>query len=162
VVLRAPLEGDVDALAAILGEPEVARYWPGFDREKVRRELIEGDEEVVVFVVEHDGEVAGAIQYSENDDPMYRHVGVDLFLASRFQNRGLGREAAGVLLSYLFRTLGHHRAVIDPAADNVRAIRAYERLGFRKVGVLRKYERGADGTWHDGVLLDLLAEDLQF
>jgi len=29
------------------------------------------------------------------------------------------------------------------------------------VGVLRRYERGAGGDWHDGLLLDLLPEDLR-
>ena len=55
---------------------------------------------------------------------------------------------------------GHHRITSDPAADNVRAIAAYQKVGFKRVGVLRRYERGADGTYHDEVLLDLLPEDL--
>ena len=50
--------------------------------------------------------------------------------------------------------------MIDPAADNVAAIRSYEKVGFRPVGVMRRYERGPDGQWHDGLLMDLLAEDL--
>jgi aminoglycoside 6'-N-acetyltransferase len=29
------------------------------------------------------------------------------------------------------------------------------------VGVMRRYERGVDGSWHDGLLLDLLPEDLR-
>jgi len=33
-------------------------------------------------------------------------------------------------------------------------------VGFRPVGVMRRYERGADGTFHDGLLMDLLAEEL--
>ena len=49
---------------------------------------------------------------------------------------------------------------IDPAAANERAIRAYERVGFRRVGVMRAYERGPDGTWHDGLLMDLLRDEL--
>lgn len=61
---------------------------------------------------------------------------------------------------FLFEERGHHRLTIDPAADNVRAIRAYEKVGFKRVGVMRRYERGADGTYHDGMLLDLLPEDL--
>ena len=50
------------------------------------------------------------------------------------------------------------RLTIDPAADNQRAIRAYRRVGFRPVGVMRRYERdvGGDG-WHDGLLMELLA-----
>jgi aminoglycoside 6'-N-acetyltransferase len=50
--------------------------------------------------------------------------------------------------------------VIDPAATNERAIRSYRRVGFRDVGVMRRYERGGDGTWHDGLLMDLLREDI--
>ena len=41
------------------------------------------------------------------------------------------------------------------------AIAAYEKVGFRRVGVLRRYELGSDGTYHDGLLLDLLPEDLR-
>jgi aminoglycoside 6'-N-acetyltransferase len=37
---------------------------------------------------------------------------------------------------------------------------AYQRVGFRPVGVMRRYERGPDGCWHDGLLMDLLPEDL--
>ena len=64
------------------------------------------------------------------------------------------------LLRYLIDERGHHRVTIDPAVANARAIHVYERVGFRRVGVMRKYERSsADGTWHDNLLMDLLAED---
>ena len=43
---------------------------------------------------------------------------------------------------------------------NEHAIRAYARVGFRPVGLMRDYERGPDGTYHDGMLMDLLANDL--
>ena len=49
---------------------------------------------------------------------------------------------------------------IDPAAHNARAIRAYERVGFRRIGLLRQYEGSRDGTWHDGLLMDMLAREL--
>jgi aminoglycoside 6'-N-acetyltransferase len=61
---------------------------------------------------------------------------------------------------HLIRDLGHHRITIDPAADNEAAIRCYAKVGFRPVGVMRRYERGPDGTWHDGLLMDLLADEL--
>ena len=41
-----------------------------------------------------------------------------------------------------------------------RAIRAYGKVGFRPVGAMRRYERGPDGTFHDGLLMDLLADEL--
>jgi len=65
------------------------------------------------------------------------------------------------LAHHLFRERGHHRITIDPAVANERAIRSYERVGFRRVDVMWRYERGADGQWHDGLLLDLLREDLR-
>jgi aminoglycoside 6'-N-acetyltransferase len=53
---------------------------------------------------------------------------------------------------------GHHRITIDPAVANAPAIRAYEKAGFRRVGVMRRYERDTGGEgWHDGLLMELLA-----
>jgi aminoglycoside 6'-N-acetyltransferase len=55
----------------------------------------------------------------------------------------------------------HHRIVIDPAADNAAAVRCYTAVGFRPVGLMRRYERDpVTGQWHDGLLMDLLADDL--
>lgn len=55
---------------------------------------------------------------------------------------------------------GHHRITIDPAAHNDRAIRCYEKVGFKRVGVMREYWLDADGVRRDGLLLDLLAAEL--
>src|SRR5688572_26812541 len=93
VLLRPPTDADLDALATALAEPAVARYWPGYDRDRVRHELIEEDDELAVLAIEHEGQVAGIIQYAEETDPQYRHVGVDLFLASRWHGRGIATEA---------------------------------------------------------------------
>jgi aminoglycoside 6'-N-acetyltransferase len=114
---------------------------------------------VTGWVIEVDGVVAGWIQAEEETDPDYRHVGLDLFVAEAVQNRGVGRTAIRHVVDH-FAALGVHRFTIDPAADNAQAIAAYEAAGFRLVGVLREYERGADGTWHDAVLMDLLVAEL--
>ena len=151
VTLRPVGPEDRPRLREILREPEVARWWGGDD------ELDDSPS----FVIDVDGETAGAIQYWEEDDPEYRHAGIDVFLATAFQDRGLGPDAVRTLARHLFEVRGHHRITIDPAAANVRAIRAYERVGFKPVGVLRQYERGPDGTFHDGLLMDLLADELR-
>jgi aminoglycoside 6'-N-acetyltransferase len=160
VTLRRVRAADADRLLEILHEPEVARWWGEHDAKRVREELIEPDD-VVVYAIEVGGDVVGSIQYYEETDPDYRHASVDLFLATDAQGQGLGSEAIRVLAGHLFVTRGHHRLTIDPAADNERAIRAYERVGFRSVGVMREYERGDDGTWHDGLLMDLLASEFR-
>ena len=121
----------------------------------------EGEEaDVVCFAIVVDGEVAGMIQYHEETDADFRHAGIDLFLGAPYHGRGLGTDAVRTMARHLVRDLGHHRVVIDPAAANERAVRAYEKAGFRRVGVMREYWRGPDGVWQDGVLLDLLASEL--
>jgi aminoglycoside 6'-N-acetyltransferase len=53
---------------------------------------------------------------------------------------------------------GHHRITIDPALANAAAIRCYEKVGFKPVGVMRQAERDAGGQgWHDCLLMELVA-----
>jgi aminoglycoside 6'-N-acetyltransferase len=101
------------------------------------------------------------IQYGEEVDPKYRHASVDLFLDPGVRGRGVGPEAIRRVAVMLFAR-GHHRITIDPAAANEAAIRAYEKVGFRRVGVMRAYERDAGGDgFHDGLLMELLAGELR-
>ena len=161
VVLRPATPGDAGRLTEVLTHPEVGRWWGAWDPERVREDLL-GDEETTVYVIEvGGGEVAGLIQAWEEPDPEYRHAGIDLALHPDWQGRGLGTDAVRTLARHLVTDRGHHRLTIDPAADNERAIRCYARVGFKPVGVMRRYERGADGTWHDGLLMDLLADELR-
>jgi aminoglycoside 6'-N-acetyltransferase len=158
VLLRPGLAEDVARIAQIASEPEVARWWGDLGVEDIKREFVDTNNG---FVIEIDGEVVGAIQYAEENEPMYRHAGIDIFVTSFRRGQGLGSEAIRLLARYLFDERGHHRLTIDPAASNDAAIRAYERVGFRKVGVMRQYERGPDGTWRDGLLMDMLQEDFR-
>jgi len=160
VTLRRVEARDVQRLQEILREPEVARWFGTSSPEKTTSELLE-DPEATGFVIEVDGNVVGGIQYYEQTEPDYRHAGMDLFLATESQNHGLGTDALRTLARYLFEERGHHRLVIDPAASNERAVKVYGRIGFKPVGILRAYERGYDGTFHDGLLMDLLAGELR-
>ena len=132
VILR-PLEAaDVEPLNAIIAQPEVRRWWgtdPTVD-----------DQDAFTIVV--DGEIAGWVGWYEETDPDYRHGGLDIFLSPAFHGRGLGREALLVVARWLIGERGHHRLIIDPAATNTRAIRTYTSIGFKPVGVMRRYERG--------------------
>jgi aminoglycoside 6'-N-acetyltransferase len=156
VRLRLVRASDREALRAIRSEPGVRRWWGELEPGEDPTEAEAGGER---FAIEVDGAVAGAIQYGENTDPMYRSAGIDVFLGAAFEGRGLAREAIGLLVRYLIEVRGHHRLTIDPAAANARAIRCYEAVGFTTVGVMREYERGDDGVWHDGLLMELLAAD---
>jgi aminoglycoside 6'-N-acetyltransferase len=137
----------------------VAEWW-GDPEDAVADSLESGDDQAH-FIIELEGEAVGAIQSYEETDPMYRHAAIDIALRSEWQGKGLGQEAIRTLARHLIDERGHHRLTIDPAAHNARAIKAYEAVGFKPVGVMRRYERGPDGEWHDGLLMDMLAEDLR-
>ncbi|MEH1164458.1 GNAT family protein [Micromonospora sp. CPCC 205539] len=160
VTLRPATVADVPALAAIRADPEVRRWWRGGDdlAATVRADL--DDDDLTLYAIEHDGQVIGAIQWYAETDPDYRHASLDIFLDPAVRGAGLGVDAIRTLARHLIDEHGHHRFTIDPAAANSAAIRAYAKAGFRPVGVLRRYERGEDGRWHDGLLMDLLATDL--
>ncbi|MEU9860188.1 GNAT family protein [Streptomyces sp. NPDC047971] len=161
VVLRPSRSGDVPALAAIRATPEVRARWRGGDdmRAEVASDL--ADPDTHCLTVFHEDRIVCMIQWYAEEEPDYRHAGIDLFLDPSVHGRGLGTDAVRTLARHLVDDVGHHRLVIDPAADNAAAIRCYEKAGFRPVGVMRQYERDADGGWHDGLLMDLLAAELE-
>ena len=160
VTLRPITVDDVPELVRIRSTPEVYARWGGGEdlTATVTENLSAVDYHTLVVV--HDGRVVGAIQWGEEDDPEYRHANIDIFLDPAVHGRGLGTDAVRTLARHLITEHGHHRLVIDPAADNTAAIRSYGKVGFRPVGIMRRYERAPDGTWHDGLLMDLLAEEL--
>jgi aminoglycoside 6'-N-acetyltransferase len=161
VTLRSATDDDLDALLALFADPEVAAWWP-MDRDDIVRDVVErGDPGVTVYVIEVEGELAGVIQSWEEDDEDHRHAGMDISVASRFHGTGIAVDALRTLARHLIDHDGHHRLTIDPAASNARAIACYEKIGFRPVGTLRQYERAPDGTWRDGLLMDLLAHELR-
>ena len=157
--MRPATEADLDDLAAIVSKEGAAEWWGDVsDRAKLRADLL--DEDCTTYAIEVDGTTAGWLQVWEEEDPGYRHAGLDIMLDRPAQDRGIGPEALRIAIRRLIDEKGHHRFTIDPALENERAIRAYEKVGFRRVGVLRRYWRDADGKWRDGLLMDLLADEL--
>lgn len=158
VVLVPVGDAHVETLKRIRRTPEVLARWGDVDEEP---DWPDDDPGTVCYAIVHDVIVRGLVQYGEETEPSYRHASLDIFLDPVVHGQGLGRDAVRTLARHLIRDRGHHRLVIDPASDNEAAIRAYTAVGFRPVGVMRQYERDADGSgWHDGLLMDLLAEEL--
>ena len=159
VRLRPAMESDVTALAEIRATPEVYERWRGDDLEAEIREGIATAGLHLLAIEDGSGRLVGAIQWETEEDPDYRHANLDVFLDPAVHRRGHGVDAVSALCRYLFDVEGHHRLTIDPAADNIAAIRCYAKAGFREVGRMRQYERDANGGWHDGLLMERLADD---
>lgn len=160
IVLRPPTADDRPALEQLFREPPVAAVWV-ISPEEMDEKISGTDADADVYVIDRDGEVAGLIQSYEEADPEYRHAGMDIVVSERFHGTGIAVDALRTLARHLFEDRGHHRLVIDPAAHNARAIACYRKVGFRPVGVMRQYERAPDGTWHDGLLMDMLSFELR-
>ncbi len=160
VRLRPPTEPDVAPLAAIRRHPELHHRWRGGeDKEAAVRDDMAEDESTG-FVIELGGRPVGWIQYSEELEPDYRGASMDVYVDAAVHGQGIGTDALRALARHLIDERGHHRITIDPAADNAAAIACYAKVGFRPVGILRQAERGNDGTWHDALMMDLLADEL--
>ena len=157
-IVLVPLAAEhADAIRAIRATPEVSLRWAaeeGFP--------LDDEPEATRFVVllRDDPRPRGLVQYGEENEPGYRHASIDIFLDPEIHGRGYGIEVVATVAAHLIDDCGHHRLTIDPAADNAAAIACYAAVGFRPVGVMRQYERGPDRTFHDGLLMDLLADDL--
>jgi aminoglycoside 6'-N-acetyltransferase len=145
-------------LRRIRRTPEVTLRWYDVESEP---DWPFDEEDSTGFAIVYGGRVVGFIQYYEENDPHYRHAGIDILVDPAFHGRGIGRDAVAALARHLIDDRGHHRLVIDPAADNHAAIRCYSAVGFKPVGVLRQQEQDAEGGgWHDALMMDLLADEL--
>lgn len=156
-MIRPVEDGDVAALARILQEPEVARFWGNRDEAWMREEIAGAS---FAWTIEVDGQPAGYLQAWEENDPEWRWVDMDIFLAPQHRGRGIGPDAMRQALRFCFEERGHHRATLSTSVENESAVRAYEKIGFRRVGVLRKSSK-YQGEWKDEFLMELLAEDLR-
>ncbi|MDX6484491.1 MAG: aminoglycoside 6-N-acetyltransferase [Gaiellaceae bacterium] len=154
LILRPLAAEDASELRRIHATPEVAFWW---DRPEDGFPLSD-EPEATRLTIEVDGAVAGLIQYLEETEPRYRHAAIDVFLDPALHGRGIGTEAVRRVVRHLIDDRGHHRITIDPACANLAAVRAYEKAGFRPVGVMRWSEREVDGDgWRDCLLMELLA-----
>jgi aminoglycoside 6'-N-acetyltransferase len=152
VVLRPLQADDGPPLREILATPGVAKWWG-----RVPDDFPFGDDPGATrFALLVGGEVSGLVQFGEEKEPDYRHAWIDLFLEPRLHGQGLGTDAVATVTRHLLDEQGHHRITIDPAADNVAAIRCYEKAGFRPVGVMRSGWRDPEGRWRDQLLLELV------
>lgn len=72
--------------------------------------------------------------------------------------RGFGLDASKALLAYAFGELNLHRISLRVLTQHVRALRLYEKLGFRIEGRLREdIYRG--GAYQDTLIMGMLASE---
>lgn len=165
VRLRRAARGDVEFLAGLAGHPEVAPFLAAVsarEPEAFLAEIERAEADPAAggrFVVEADGERAGAVAFRVVNRRSRIAELYGLMLDPGFGGRGLARAATQGFVRHLLGDLDFHRVELECYGFNERAIRHFEACGFVREGVKRKaYRRG--GGWVDGVLFGLLREDL--
>ncbi|HYP23442.1 MAG TPA: GNAT family protein [Actinomycetota bacterium] len=147
-----PLEpGDLDAVRRIRASDAVVRWWGRPDDD------FPPDDGDPRFAVVIGGAVAGMVQYYEEPDPEARHADVDVFLDAGYHGRGYGTDAMRTIVRHLAEERGHHRVTLSTDPGNAAAIRCYEKVGFRAVGITQasRWDDVAE-QWVDELLMDLV------
>ena len=104
--------------------------------------------------------MVGLIIYREELDPDHRHAALDIALHPDQHGQGLGCDALRAMARFLFGR-GHHRVTIDPARTTRGPSAAASGPGSARSGSCAATSAPPDGQWHDGLLMDLLADDLR-
>ncbi len=145
---------DYALMARWLSDERVLRYYEGrdhpFSLEKVREKYgprVLSEEGVTPCIMEYEGYPIGYLQFYQADRNAYAFDGhgkvyaLDLFIGEpAYWGRGLGCGFIRLLLGYLFEDKGADWVILDPHLDNLRAIRCYEKCGFRKLKLLKAHE----------------------
>ena len=74
--------------------------------------------------------------------------------------KGYGTEVTALMTGYGFATLNLNRVWLRVHEDNQRGIKAYEKVGFKREGVLRQHKY-REGRYVDVVVMGILREEWQ-
>lgn len=161
ILIRTLDESDAMQLVKWLSDPRILEYYEGRDRPqdlKLIYERFYTDDYETRCIVEYDKKPIGYCQYYQLSEESYDEYGyckdeliygMDQFIGEvAYWNKGIGTKLVKTLIEYLFEQLGAKKIVMNPQTWNVRALRCYEKCGFKKVKILFAYER------HEGQMRD--------
>lgn len=151
-------------------DPEVQPFWGGRDRytdldaflQDWRPHYFDGSQPQSgrCFTIEADTRPIGMIAYNRVDISS-RSTDIDIVIGDpAYRDRGYGTDAIRAFLAFLFDTVGLHRVWLGTYGYNVRAQRAYEKVGFVREGVMRQSD-WVDGRWVDGVIYGILEHEFR-
>ncbi len=127
--IRPVSSSDYELLVEWFGNKEFVEWWGGIPKSpaEVAEKYLGGRSSVHSFIVEHNGEPSGYIQAWKKDD---REGGIDIVLLPEKKGRGIGPTAILTVTKEL-QNRGWVRIIVDPQRQNMSAIRAYQKAGFR-------------------------------
>lgn len=150
---------DRDLMAWARFTPDHMMSFSALEKE-YERELSGEERDRVTYIVEdRDGGHAIGWCVVRTWDRKHVNAGIGIGLGDKeMWGKGYGTEALRLLLSIVFDQQGWHRAELWTLAENVRAIRSFEKAGFREEGRERE-SAYYDGAYHDVVLMGQLKSE---
>ncbi len=147
-------ESDYQLMAKWLSDPRVYEFIHGKPKDLIWAKnkygpRIRKEEPVNACIIEFKNQPIGYIQYFnikpyEKDYEMKNTKdiwAIDLWIGEvEFWDKGIGSQALKLLKDYIFKKLHAKKIIIDPHTDNPRAIHVYEKVGFKKIKILKKHE----------------------
>lgn len=159
---RIDIERDVALLFRWLADEDVHRWYDEGEHsmENYRRKFAP-EPTTHKFIVEIDHQAIGYLQtYWLSDEPEYAAqlglshdaVSIDMFLGVR--NRGLGHRILDAALARIvFGEMNAEWACINPDPENLRAVRSYEKAGFRGERVVHIVDDEPGNTGNERIML---------
>ena len=174
--LRELEESDKPILLKWLTDERILNFWEGksavFDIDRINAQYYCKEEvEAIRAIIEFEGQSIGYVhmynldktlmeeyEYPTTDKVVY---GIDQFIGeSEFWNRGIGTGFMKLVLKYLTDEKHADIVILDPHADNPRAIRCYEKVGFKEFGRQRQ-SRFVNGKYYDTIHMDILKSEFK-
>lgn len=163
VALRALEPGDLPRLYEYRNDPETTRDLVGFSVHYSHAALAQWlesharrtDEALWAIAARADDRCIGHAGLYQIDHRVRKASFGILIGDPAERGKGIGTAVTRAVVDYGFAELNLHRVELDVLATNPRAIHIYEKLGFRREGVLRHAQfRG--GAYVDLVLMAVL------
>ena len=156
LTLRPAALADISAVMAIERSPDYERYVARSDEEG-HHALLSSPSHAYRLAVGLSGVIQGFAILRGMGDP-HRNLYLQRIAVAR-PGQGVGTAFLGLVLDEAFGPMEAERFHLDCFADNVRAQRSYEKLGFTRDGLMRKAYRLADGTRADLVMMAILKNE---
>lgn len=172
VILRKNKQKDTPLFYKWINDPEVAKFWYGRDKSRskewVRKHftpMIEGKSQSQCWIIEAKRRPIGFMyntpQKEDDGIKFSGRVELDIMIGERNEwGKGYGTDALRTMIDYTFNKQKAERVYIMPRVSNARAIHLYEKVGLKKEGILRRYEK-FEGKWIDCLMMAILKSDFE-
>ena len=128
------------------------------EQEKLEQFIKSKDAIVLVIVEQETNQPVGQTAFFRVDYISRAAVFYIAILAPSFWSKGYGSEATKMMVDYAFKTLNLNRIQLHVCAENLAAIKIYERVGFIKEGILRQ-AMFRNGNYVDFWVMGILKSD---